>query len=285
MSGRARLALVTGASTGFGKGLVAALLERGWAVAATMRGAESRRDLFAAEAAAHAGRLHLLSLDVADAAQRAAAAAWVEAAGGRLDLLVNNAGYGLFGALEDLSEEQLRRQFEVNFFGATLLTRALLPSLRAARGKVLNLSSVLGFTAFPLASAYCASKFALEGLSESLAYELAPHGVQVCAVQPGRFATRFTDNSAWGERSMAPDSPYRRETDGYARLRERLTGGSAPPQAAVVEALARLAEARRIPRRLRLGRDAAALGLVEALLPDEWARRLLGFVYDRALMR
>ncbi len=250
-----------------------------------MRGAAARKDLFAADAAAHAGRLHLLSLDVADGAERAAAAAWVAKAGGRLDLLVNNAGYGLFGALEDLSEAQLRRQFEVNFFGAALLTRDLLPALRAARGKVLNVSSVLGFTAFPLAGAYCASKFALEGLSESLAFELEPHGVQVCAVEPGGFRTKFNDNMTWGEGSAAPGSPYRAQTDGYARLREKLIKSRGTPPERVVEALVRLAEARRIPRRLRLGHDAAALGLLEALLPDEWSRRLLGFVYGRALMR
>lgn len=285
MSERARLALVTGASTGFGKGLVAALLERGWEVVATMRGAAARKELFAEDAAAHPGRLHLLSLDVADAAQRRAAAEWVAGAGDRLDLLVNNAGYGLFGALEDVSEAQLRRQFEVNFFGAALLTRELLPALRAARGKVLNVSSVLGFTAFPLAGAYCASKFALEGLSDSLAFELEPHGVQVCAVEPGGFRTKFNDNMTWGEGSAAPGSPYRRQTDGYARLREKLNARRAASPARVVDAMVRLAEARRIPRRLRLGRDAAVLGLIDALLPDEWSRRLLGFVYDRALMR
>ncbi len=279
----AKLALVTGASAGFGKDLVGALLARDWEVVATMRGAAARRDLLAEEAAAHPGRLHLLSLDVTDAAERDAAARYVAERGGRLDLLVNNAGYGQFGALEDYSEDQLRRQFDANFFGAALLIKALLPSLRAARGKVLNVTSVLGFTSFPLASAYVSSKFALEGLSESLAFELEPLGVQVCAVAPGRFRTRFNANMTWGEKSHDPASPYRAQTEGYARLRERLARDHGVDPRRVVNALVRLAEARRIPRRVRVGADATAFNVLLTVLPDEWARRLLAFVYGRAL--
>jgi NAD(P)-dependent dehydrogenase (short-subunit alcohol dehydrogenase family) len=278
-----RLALVTGASTGFGKGLTAALLANGWEVLAALRGASGRAELLAAEAAAHPGRLHLLDLDVAEPAQRKAAAARVDAMGGRLELLVNNAGYGQFGALEDLSEEQLRWQFEVNFFGAALLTRELLPALRTSRGKVLNVSSILGLFSLPLAGAYCASKRALEGLSESLAFELEPHGVQVCAVEPGGFGTRFNSNLMWGVRSRGEDSPYQAQTEGYVRMRERLIQRRTAPPERVVEAMLKLAEARRIPRRLLVGRDARSLSLLHALLPDAWVHRLLARVYGRAM--
>lgn len=279
----AKLALITGASSGFGKGLAGALLDRGWEVIAGLRGAEGRAQLLAGEAAAHPGRLSLLSLDVTEKEQRSAAARLVAARGGRLDLLVNNAGYGQFGALEDLSEEQLRWQFEVNFFGAAFLTRDLLPALRAARGRVLNVSSILGLAALPLAGAYCSSKFALEGLSEALSYELEPHGVQVCAVEPGGFGTRFESNTCWGEGSRRDDSPYRAQTDGYRRMRERLAATRRASPDVVVDLLIRLAEAPRIPRRARVGKDAHALALLEALLPDAWAHRLFAFAYGRAM--
>lgn len=248
-----------------------------------MRGAAGRQDLLREELAAAGGRLRLLSLDVAEKLERRAAADLVMSLGGRLDLLVNNAGYGQFGALEDLSEEQLRRQFEVNFFGAAFLTRDLLPALRAARGKVLNVSSILGLVSLPLAGAYCASKHALEGLSEALAFELEPHGVQVCAVEPGGFRTRFNDNLLWGEGSLREGSPYNGQTAGYRRMRERVgvMRGAAPE--AVVEKMLRLAQARRIPRRVRVGKDAQAMALLEALLPDQWAHRLFARVYGMAM--
>lgn len=278
-----RLALVTGASTGFGKGLVAALLARDWEVVATMRGASGRQDLLKDELAAHPGRLHLLPLDVTEKAERHAVAEHVMKTWGRLDLLVNNAGYGQFGALEDLSEEQLRWQFEVNFFGAAFLTRELLPALRAAKGKVLNVSSILGLVSLPLAGAYCSSKFALEGLSEALSFELEPHGVQVCAVEPGGFRTRFNANICWGEGSRRDDSPYAAQTAGYQRMRERMMKRRGTPPEVVVEVMARLAEARSIPRRVRVGKDAQAMALLEALLPDQWAHRLFALAYGKAM--
>jgi NAD(P)-dependent dehydrogenase (short-subunit alcohol dehydrogenase family) len=197
-----RRALVTGSSTGIGRLAVSELLRRGWSVLATMRRADERRDLFAEELAANPGTLEVMSLDVADAGERAAVAAHVMETG-VLDCLINNAGYGLFGALEDLSEEQLRRQFEVNFFGAALLTRDLLPALRRCGGSVLLVSSVLGRTGFPLTSGYCASKYALEGLGEALYYELQPLGVRVGIVEPGGRRTRFGDNVEWAAGSTA----------------------------------------------------------------------------------
>jgi NAD(P)-dependent dehydrogenase (short-subunit alcohol dehydrogenase family) len=278
-----KLALITGASTGFGKELAAALLERDWDVIATMRSAAARKELVAEEAAKFPGRLHLLSLDVAEPAERKAAAAHVEKMGGKLDLLVNNAGYGQFGALEDLSEAQLRWQFEVNFFGPAFLTRDLLPALRAAKGKVLNVSSILGLVSLPLAGAYCSSKYALEGLSEALSFELEPHGVQVCAVEPGGFRTRFNANMMWGEGSRREDSPYKAQTEGYARMRERMQKRRGTPPSVVVQKMVALAEARRIPRRVRVGKDAHAMALLEALLPDQWAHRVFALAYGKAM--
>jgi NAD(P)-dependent dehydrogenase (short-subunit alcohol dehydrogenase family) len=260
-----RSVLVTGSSSGFGRAVVSALLGRGWRVYATLRDAPARASLFAADVAAHGPRLTLLSLDVTDAREREAAAARVRADGG-LDCLINNAGYAQFGALEDLDEEQLRRQLEVNFFGAALLTRALLPELRQRQGSVLNVSSVFGFSGFPLTGAYCASKFALEGLTESLYYELRPLGVRVGLVEPGGHRTGFGAAVEWGRRQL---EAYAGATAGYRRLHARIAGRprGTPPDG-VVRALVRLAEARHVPLRTVVGTDARATAVVRSLVPE-----------------
>ena len=274
-----RRVLVTGSSSGIGRLAVSELLRRGWSVLATMRRADERRDLFAGELAANPGTLEVMSLDVADPAERAAVVAHVMETG-VLDCLINNAGYGLFGALEDLSEEQLRRQFEVNFFGAALFTRDLLPALRRCGGSVLLVSSVLGRAGFPLTSGYCASKYALEGLGEALYYELQPLGVRVGIVEPGGRRTRFGDNVEWAAGSA---EPYREVTSSYRRLLDRVRGrGGKRSAESVVTALVRLAEAKTVPLRTRVGGDAAAMSLAESLLPERARTRLFGAMFRRA---
>jgi NAD(P)-dependent dehydrogenase (short-subunit alcohol dehydrogenase family) len=281
-----RAVLITGCSSGFGRELVPAFLERGWTVIATLRGLRERAPLFAAEQAKHPGRLVLLELDVTSAAQRAAIVGELGTYfGGKLDLLVNNAGYGLFGALEDLSEAQLRDQMEVNFFGLSLLIRELLPALRRSRGRIINLSSVMGYSALPLSSAYCASKYAVEGLSESLYYELGPQGIQVALVEPGRHRTSFGAKLVWGEGSHRDESPYALQSRNYRRLRERLSSGREVPSTNVIRAVLRLAGARRMPLRTRCGRDAAAMALLKRILSDGILARLLTFLYGRLFLR
>lgn len=272
--------LVTGSSTGFGRGLCAAFLERGWSVFATLRRAGERQGLFAAEKARFGAALTVLSLDVADAGELDAAAAAVERAGG-LDCLVNNAGFGQFGAFEEVDEAAWRRQMEVNFFGAVLLTRRLLPALRASKGTIVNLSSILGLTSLPLASPYCASKFALEGWSESLYHELRPHGVRVCVVEPGGFRTDFSRNQAF---QPSPEgSPYKRQSEAFLRAREKKLRGKGVPPRAVIEKIVGLAEAGRPPLRTLAGLDAAALDAVNRALPRNWAAALLSRVYAKVL--
>jgi NAD(P)-dependent dehydrogenase (short-subunit alcohol dehydrogenase family) len=279
MNDAMRRALVTGASSGIGRLTVSEFLRRGWAVIATMRRAEERRALFAEELAAHAGALELMSLDVADAGERAEVVARVLETGA-LDCLVNNAGYGLFGALEDVSEEQLRRQFEVNFFAAAFLTRELLPALRRARGSVLLVSSVLGRAGFPLTGGYCASKFALEGLGEALYHELRPSGVRVGIVEPGGRKTGFAANVEW---AVGESETYREATAAYRALLDRVRGrrGERSGQA-VAAALVRLAEARTVPLRTRIGGDAAAMRVAAALLPEGVRARLFAAAFRRA---
>ncbi|MEV3971331.1 SDR family oxidoreductase [Streptomyces sp. NPDC050698] len=184
---------ITGSSRGFGRQFVTAALERGDKVAATARGTDALADLVAA----HGEAILPLSLDVTDKAAVTAAVNRAHDHFGRLDVVVNNAGYGLFGAVEELSEQQVRDQMETNFFGALWVTQAVLPLLRAqGNGHIVQISSVGGVTAFPNLGVYNASKWALEAASEALAQEVAGFGIKVTLVEPGGFATDWGGSSA-----------------------------------------------------------------------------------------
>ena len=183
---------ITGASSGLGAALAAAVLERGDSVVATFRQA-GQAEAFSQRAPQRA--LGVV-LDVTDAAAIPAAVQQATARFGRIDVLVNNAGYGTIGALEEFSMDEIRAQFETNFFGMAALTREVLPLLRAqGSGHIVQLSSVSGFRAMPGFGLYNASKFALEGYSEALAQEVAPFGIRVTIVEPGPFRTEFLAGS------------------------------------------------------------------------------------------
>jgi NAD(P)-dependent dehydrogenase (short-subunit alcohol dehydrogenase family) len=187
-----RVWLVTGASRGFGRAISEALLSRGDQVVATGRGTDFI-DSF--------GRVHpealALRLDVTDPGAARAAVDDAVARFGRLDVVVNNAGYGHFGAIEELTEEELRRQLEVNLFGVVNVTRAVLPQMRRQRaGHIVQMSSLQGIEAMVGGGYYCASKFAVEGLSESLAGEVEHLGIKVTIVEPGPHRTEFASSQS-----------------------------------------------------------------------------------------
>ncbi|QKZ17136.1 SDR family oxidoreductase [Streptomyces chartreusis] len=184
---------VTGSSRGFGRHFVEAALSRGDKVAATARNIDSLSDLVAS----YGDAVLPLALDVTDKAAVAATVKQAHEHFGRLDVVVNNAGYGLFGAVEELSEKEVRDQFETNFFGALWVTQEVLPYLRGqGSGHIVQISTVGGVATFPTLGGYNASKWALEGLSEALAGEVASFGVKVTLVEPGGFATDWAGASA-----------------------------------------------------------------------------------------
>ncbi len=266
--GHAGQVLITGCSSGFGKKMVERFLKAGWKVLATSRKPEQMEQQ---------GNLWILPYNVASETDRADITRCVtEICPNGLDCLINNAGYGLAGPLEALSETQIRQQFEVNFFAPLLLTQALLPSLRKAKGRVINISSVLGFTGMPMQSLYVASKFALEGLSESLHYELAAHGIQVALVEPGGFRTGFADSMDWAAGVM-PDHPlYHQQFEGYRRFLRRVSTrekGKDPAQ--VAEVVLELASRATIPLRVRVGDDTQALYYIRRTLPQQIADAVL----------
>ncbi|WHT20531.1 oxidoreductase [Crossiella sp. CA-258035] len=184
---------ITGASRGFGLEIARQALDRGDSVIATARDPKA----VLAALPGHGERLLAVPLDVTDEAAAARAVADGVARFGRIDVLVNNAGRGLLGTVEELSDAEVRAVFDTNVFGLLSVTRAVLPVFRAQRaGKILNISSVGGVVSWGGWGAYCGTKFAVEAFSESLRLELAPLGVQVTSVQPGPFRTDFLDSSS-----------------------------------------------------------------------------------------
>jgi NAD(P)-dependent dehydrogenase (short-subunit alcohol dehydrogenase family) len=155
--------------------------------------------------------LKLIQLDVTDDRSVNDAVRKIVSEKGRIDVLVNNAGYGLFGAFEDLSVDEIKAQFETNLFGVVRVTQHVLPIMRNGRGGggiIVNVSSVNGHVPFPVISAYVATKFALEGLSESIAYELEPFGIRVILIEPGAIGSSFMKGSVMSNRALDPKSPY-----------------------------------------------------------------------------
>ena len=183
---------ITGCSTGFGRSLAEAVLARGWRAVVTARDAARVADLVAGSGE----RGLALSLDVTDAAQVAAAVDAARQRFGRIDVLVNNAGYGYQSTVEEGDDAEIRAQFEANVFGLFALTRAVLPAMRAQRsGHVINITSVAGLVGFPGSGYYAASKHAVEGFTDALAAEGAPIGISATCVEPGPFRTDWAGRS------------------------------------------------------------------------------------------
>lgn len=254
-----RLLLITGASSGFGRALAQQALLAGHRVVGTVRN-DAARQAFEALAPGRAmGRL----LDVTDTAAIDALVAGIEANVGAIDVLVNNAGYGHEGILEESTLAELRQQFEVNVFGPAALIKAVLPHMRARRrGHILNITSMGGFITLPGIAWYCGSKFALEGISEVLGKEVAPFGIHVTAVAPGSFRTD------WAGRSMvrAPRSieDYDALFDPIRSARQAKSGQQLGDPVKAAQAMLKIIDSDAPPSHLLLGSD--ALQLVRAKL-------------------
>lgn len=193
--------LITGSSRGFGRRFVEVALSRGDKVAATARNTDALADVVTADGNA----ILPLSLDVTDKVAAAGAVQQAHEHFGRLDVVVNNAGFGVFGVVEELTEQDVRAQFDTNVFGALWATQAALPHMRAqGSGHIIMVSSLLGLASFPTTGAYSASKAAIEGLADSLSQEVAAFGIKVTIIEPGPFGTDFASSSVYS----APLAPY-----------------------------------------------------------------------------
>jgi NAD(P)-dependent dehydrogenase (short-subunit alcohol dehydrogenase family) len=250
MTASPRVWLVTGATSGFGRAISEAAVAAGDVVIAAGRRPERLDDLVAA----HPDQVEAIALDVTDTAAVAAAVSDVQARYGRVDVLVNNAGRGQVGAAEETTDDELRSLFELHVFGPAALMRTVLPGMRACgSGAIVQMSSFGGQVPYPGFSAYCATKFALEGYSEALAAEVDPLGIRVLIVEPGAFRTGF---SGGGLVESTPLDAYT-ETVGPTRTMIKGMDGIQPgdPAKAAAAILAAL-DADRTPLRLPLGDDA-----------------------------
>ncbi|MFZ2511310.1 MAG: SDR family NAD(P)-dependent oxidoreductase [Gordonia sp. (in: high G+C Gram-positive bacteria)] len=259
---RNRTWFITGAGRGLGREFTRAALESGDHVAATARDVAALDDLVAE----FGDRLVPIRLDVTDRAAVHAAVAEAHRALGRLDVVINNAGYGLFGAVEEISEDQLRAQLEVNLFGPFHVCQAVAPILREQNGgHIIQISTVGGVLAFPNLGGYHASKWALEGMTESLAAELAPFGVRVTLVEPGPYGTEWSGASAVHATEQPQYQPMR---TAIAERAARFPADWDGEPAAAGRAMVDLVDAQEPPLRVFFGVMPAAL------VPDAYVRRL-----------
>jgi len=272
MSTSAKTWFITGASSGFGHAFARYALSQGYNVVATARSV-GKLDALKAEAP---GRVLITELDVdrAGDAQRAVEAA-IERFGA-IDVLLNNAGYAIVGALEETPEAELRAIMETNFFGAAAVTKAALPHMRARRnGAIVNISSMGGQMSFPSVGAYSASKFALEGYSEALAQEVASFGIKVLIVEPGAFRTALVSR---GDRHMPVMEDYRPVIDGVRKMMKDMDGMQAGDPMKAAAAIDKALASDTMPLRLQLGEDAidAIRDHAEKLLADLEAWQAVG---------
>jgi NAD(P)-dependent dehydrogenase (short-subunit alcohol dehydrogenase family) len=243
--------LITGCSTGLGRELAAAVLARNWNAVVTARDPVAVQDIVAG----HDVSALALGLDVTDPAQVAAAVKAAEARFGAIDVLVNNAGYGYRGAVEEADDGDVRQLFETNFFGLVAMIRSVLPGMRVQRrGHIVNVSSVAGRMAQPGSAYYSATKFAVGGLSDALRKEVAPLGIRVTVVEPGGFRTDFAGRSLQQSRRTIDDYAA---TAGARRKENSNTDGRQPGDPArAAQAIIQAVQADKPPFRLVLGRSA-----------------------------
>jgi NAD(P)-dependent dehydrogenase (short-subunit alcohol dehydrogenase family) len=203
-----KVAVITGSSSGIGLESALALARNGYTTYATMRSPD--KDTSIKAAVQNEGLpIRVIPLDVTNDSSVKNAVDQIISEVGRIDVLVNNAGYGLLGALEDLALEEIKSQFETNFFGPIRVIQAVLPTMRKQRsGRIINISSGNGIFGLPGASAYVSTKFAIEGLSESIAYELEPFGIRVILIEPGFIRTNFANAIVVAKRAQDSASPY-----------------------------------------------------------------------------
>ncbi|NWK43480.1 oxidoreductase [Ralstonia pickettii] len=248
-----KIVLITGVSSGLGRALAQEALAAGHKVVGTVRSEQAKRDF-----ESHSPHAFARVLDVTDFDRIEGVVSEIEATVGPVDVLVNNAGYGHEGVLEESPLSELRRQFDVNVFGAVAMIKAVLPSMRRRRrGHILNITSMGGHITMPGIAYYCGSKFALEGISESLGKEVRSFGIAVTAVAPGSFRTDWAGRSMTRTSRSIPD--YDEVFDPIRRAREEKSGKQLGDPAKAARAILAVMAADQPPTHLLLGSDALAL--------------------------
>jgi len=272
---------ITGCSTGFGRELAKMVLDRGYRAVVTARDPAKVEDI----GSPYGDRALVLALDVTDPVEVNAAVKSAEQRFGSIGVLVNNAGVGYFGAVEESDEEEVRRMFEINFFGLSSMTRAALPGMRKRRsGHIVNISSIGGLRSFPSLAYYHATKYAVEGFSESLALEVAPLGIKVTIVEPSGFRTDWAGRSAAEAKNRIADyAPTAgKNLDNIRGYSGKQPGDPVRAAAAIIAAV----ESPNPPLRLLLGKAAlnGARGKLDLLKKDfdAWEQTTVGADFPEA---
>ena len=280
-----KVILITGCSSGFGMLAAAKLAAGGHTIYATMRNLQKQNAL-TLELKQRETKCQILHLDVTDDKSINKVIDTIEKQTGRLDVLINNAGYGIGGFFEDLSEHEIRSQFETNFFGVQKVTRSALPLMRATASKsgedystkIINISSTQGRSTLPGLGAYGASKFALEGFSESLYFELQPFGIEVIILEPGTYLTKAIDeNSHLAAAGLKPESPYAKYTkrlkDLHGKILISKKGVGEPEDVAIM--IEDIINRNRNKLRYLAGTQAKIRIWMKSILPFRWFSKII----------
>lgn len=271
--------LITGASSGIGRAAARRFASRGWRVFASMRHPERGESLLA-EAKDRGWDLHVPALDVTDDGSVArAVGAMLATTGGRIDVLLNNAGYYTYGPLEETTPDELRAQMETNFIGVHRVTRAVLPAMRARRrGRVIVIGSVSGLVVLPAVGPYHASKWAIEAWTETLRYEVSAWGIQVALIEPGPFRTALHDNEVKATAAAASDSPYAGLVAAYEHQAKRVHRAELP---ALIDVIERAATSARPRLRWPVGPSSFSAAYLRRLVPDRIYELVMRLVFRR----
>jgi NAD(P)-dependent dehydrogenase (short-subunit alcohol dehydrogenase family) len=276
MQEQKNVALVTGSSSGIGFETSLLLARTGFHTYASMRNLEKSKNITEI-ANTEKLPLQVVQLDVNDGRSVKDAIDKIVAEKDRINILVNNAGYGLFGSLEDISIEEVKAQFETNFFGVIRVTQQVLPVMRKQNNRctIVNVSSVGGRIGVPILSAYQSTKFALEGLSESMSYELEPFGIRVVIIEPGFIRTNIINSSTSAKKALDPKSPYfslMQKVENH--FKSMMENASSPPEE-VARVILKALTSENPQLRYTVGNDAATIVQARMNMPDEEFREMV----------
>lgn len=281
-----KYAFITGVSSGFGFEITKQLLNKNYKVIGAIRGGELRGNEVFKEQASFIENKSLQFIDV-ELNNKASLDLCIEKTLSLLphglDVLINNAGYGLLGPIELQSEKEIRDQFETNFFAPLFIIQKLLPSLRIRKGKILNLSSLVGFNVFPFYGTYSASKHAIDSLSEALYYDVNEFGIQVCAIEPGGYKTKFSPN-AQISKDVHPQAPlYAERIKKFNKFLDFVQKKVEKDPIEVVQKIVALCESKKIPVRLQIGTESHLNWIIKKISPDQLRIKMQDWIYKTFL--
>jgi NAD(P)-dependent dehydrogenase (short-subunit alcohol dehydrogenase family) len=277
-----KVAVVTGSSTGIGFETALLLARSGFNTYSSMRDLKKSKNI-AEIAKTENLPLTVVQLDVKDDTSVKGAISKIIAESKRIDVLVNNAGYGLFSPLEEVTLDQVKEQFETNFFGAIRVMHEVMPTMRRQRvGTIVNVSSLVGRIGLPLSSAYVASKFALEGLSESMRYELNEFGINIILIEPGVIKTNFIENLKTSDTTLKSESPYADLVDRISKEFGKMMDNSSSPPKLVAEAILHAITSKEPKIRYVVGDDAESMMKIRKNSSD---KEFENWVYENVLRK